>query len=130
MSRYRSNGQLDDVLVESGDNHFIGVDTRVHPTLLNAGMCQALENMRCDDLTATVRKGIERISADVITAGNALTLPFCLGGSIPIESITYDTEDGSAYITLTVAPRPTINEGESMLITGSDRPEFNQEYIL
>jgi len=37
---------------------------------------------------------------------------------------------GEAFIDLTVAPSPTINAGESMLITGSDRPEFNREYIL
>lgn len=131
MSRYKSSGQsLDDVYSEDGDNHFVGVDTRIHPTLLNAGMVQASENFRFDDLTATVRKGIDRISADVITAGSALTLPFGLGGSIPIQSIEYTTEVGEAFVTLASASKPTINAGESMLITGSDRPEFNREYIL
>lgn len=129
MSRYKNTGRdLDDVYIEDGDNHFIGMDSRVHPTLLKKGMVTRSENQRFDDLNATVRKGIERISDDILISGTALTLPFGLGGSIPISEIEYTTERGEAFIKLPVAPNPPIQAGESMLITGSDRPEFNRLY--
>lgn len=131
MSRYKNTGRdLDDVYIEDGDNHFIGMDSRVHPTLLKKGMVTRSENQRFDDLNATTRKGIERISDDILIDGTALTLPFGTGGTIPISSIEYNTERGEAFVHLAVAPNPPIPQGESMLITGSDRPEFNRLYNI
>ena len=123
MSRYRSNGQLDDQIVESGDSHFIGFDTRLHPTLLKEGIAQRSENMRFDDFTATVRKGIDRITDNVIVAGNPLILPFQLGGSIPIASIT--ETGGTAYVTLNNVTDPVIPNGETMTVQGATQSDYN-----
>jgi len=114
---------MDDVYVENGDNHFMGFDTRLHPTLLPAGVVQVSENMRLDNLNATVRKGIDRISNDVITEGNALTLPFALGSSIPLSTI--DAYDSIGIATLTNAPSPAITNNDTLEVTGASDAEYN-----
>ena len=118
---------MDDVYVENGDNHFMGFDTRLHPTLLPAGVVQVSENMRLDNLNATVRKGIDRISNDVITEGNALTLPFALGSSIPISTI--DAYDSVGVATLTNIPSPAITNNDTLEVTGASDAEYNSHSI-
>jgi len=123
MSRYDNKPTGDDPIIEEGDSHFVGFDTRLHPTLLKEGIAQRSENMRFDDFTATVRKGVDRITDDVLTVGNPLILPFQLGGSIPIASIT--RIDDTAYVTLANITSPEIADGEEMEVEGATQTEYN-----
>lgn len=61
MPRFRSHGKLDDPFQEDGDGMFIGMDAYTEPTLLPEGMVQFSVNMRFDQGTARVRKGLKKI---------------------------------------------------------------------
>lgn len=61
MPKFRSHGQLDDPYLEDGDGMFVGMDAYTEPTLLPEGMVQFSVNMRFDQGTARVRKGLRKV---------------------------------------------------------------------
>ena len=61
MPKFRSHGQLDDQFIEDGDSMFMGMDAFTDPTLLQEGMVQMSLNMRFENGTARVRKGLNKI---------------------------------------------------------------------
>jgi hypothetical protein len=61
VPKFRSHGQLDDPYQEDGDALFTGMDAFTDPTLLQEGMVQLSLNMRMENGTARVRKGLNLV---------------------------------------------------------------------
>ena len=78
----------------AGDSQFIGLDNRQQPEQLPESYVQVSENMRLNQLQATVRKGMEKQTNSISFANTPLVLPFVINGSsIILPSFT----DGIFY---------------------------------
>lgn len=60
MNRYRTYGQQDDAQGEDADEKFFGVNNRLEPDKLPAGLCADAQNVRMRDGTPTTRLGTTR----------------------------------------------------------------------
>jgi len=128
MSRWRERGALDDVVMPNGDGGFVKFETRRHPTQLEPGVASFAQNQRLEDNVATVRKGIDRISPDVLDEGDPLLLPFSLGGEVSIASIT--RSGSTATVTLSATPDTPYSNGDEVEIQGADQSEYNGSFTL
>ncbi len=128
MSRWRERGNLDDPVIPNGDGGFVKFETRRHPTQLEPGVASFAQNQRFDDNVATVRKGIDRISPDVLVQGDPLFLPFTLAGEVSIASIT--RSGSTATVTLSSTPFSPYVNGDEVEIMGADQSEYNGSFIL
>ena len=128
MSRFSTRGQLDDAIIPNGDGGFIKFDTRIHPTQLKSGTVRFAQNTRFDNNIATVRTGIDRISADLLVAGDPLFLPFGLGTEVSLASITEDSNVATA--TLSATPVTAYTNGDTIEIQGATPAGYNGTFTL
>ena len=75
----------DSELQAVGDAAFIGLDNRQQPEQLPEGYVQVSQNMRLNQLQATVRKGMEKQTNDISFANSPLTLPFVLSSTATLN---------------------------------------------
>lgn len=106
MPRYRSNGGLDDAVVDDGDIGFLGINLRNPIWQLEPGILSLSENGRIDG-EWTPRMGLEVVSEGSLAQGNALRLPFWL----------IDKPDGKA-----VAAASRVDEVVTLTVTGHNLP--------
>jgi len=128
MTRYRSGGQLDDGILTDGDTGYIGFDTRSRPTSLEPGITRFAQNMRSESKAAQPRKGIDRLTADLFTGEEPLTLSFDLG---TVEAVSSITRSGStATVTLSGTPIDTYEDGDTVEILGAVETDYNGEFLI
>jgi len=128
MSRFRSRVELDDKIITNGDGGFIGFETRRHPTQLEQGVARFMLNRRCDTNVSTVRKGIDRITADTMSTATAFVLPSGLGTELSVASITRVST--TATLTFTTAPDEDYSTGDEFEIQGADQTDYNGSFTV
>jgi len=106
MPRYRSNGGLDDAVVDDGDIGFLGINLRNPIWQLEPGILSLSENGRIDG-EWTPRRGMEVVSEGSLAQGNALRLRFWL----------IDRSGGAA-----VAAASRVDEVVTLTVTGHGLP--------
>lgn len=127
MSIYSQRNQFDDEVIQNGDAGFIGFETRRHPTQLEQGVARFLQNHRLDNNIATVRKGIDRITADDNSALTAFDLDSGLGTEVSIASIT--RSGSTATATLAATPLVPYANGDEVEILGATQTAYNSETL-
>jgi hypothetical protein len=81
--------QTDSGIVLTGDSQFLGLDNRQQPEQLPETYVQVSQNMRLNQLQATVRKGMTKQTNSISFSNTPLILPFTLGsGAIINPSFT------------------------------------------
>ena len=92
--QFEESIQPDSQIQFAGDSQFIGLDNRQQPEQLPESYVQVSENMRLNQLQATVRKGMEKQTNSISFSNTPLVLPFVIGtNSIILPSFT----DGIFY---------------------------------
>jgi hypothetical protein len=104
----------DSTIQFDGDSSFIGLDNRQQPEQLPQGMVQVSQNMRLNQLQATVRKGMQKQTNSIAFVGAPLILPFTLGSSAVLRS---SFTDGIFYSA--IFSDPTTNLEWIMVATGT-----------
>lgn len=128
MGRYSKRGELDDVITTNGDGGFIGFETRRHPTQLEQGVARFSQNMRFENNIATVRQGIDRITADTTVASTTFTLPSGLGTETAVTTLT--SSGTTATLTMTTAPAEDYSTGDEFEIQGADQSAYNGSFTV
>jgi len=100
MPRYRTAGGLDDAVVDDGDIGFIGVNLRLPPWQLGAGILALSMNGRIDG-DWRPRPGVDVVSEGSIITGSPLRLPFWLVDELGGAVVTAASRVGE-LVTLTV----------------------------
>jgi hypothetical protein len=125
---------LTDQYLTEGENGFLGVQSRNNPLELQAGFIQSGQNIRLDRGTASVRKGLKRL-----TSGGLI-------GNDIFGSGVFSKPDGTEYILLatgtalytyntsTLSVSSAINYPAGRTITATDKVDIvqanNVAYIL
>ena len=127
MTRYRTRSKLDDAVLVDGDIGWLGFETRRNAKLLEPNIAAMLKNFRLDDNVAKVRKGVDRITADLRTANNTqLTLPFDLGTFIAVSTLV---SVGTAATCTTTALHGYVT-GQTVEVLGANEGDYNGEFVI
>lgn len=87
--QYQDNYAGDSTLQMDSDSQFTGLDNRQQPEQLPSGYVQVSQNMRLNQLQATVRKGMEKRTNAISFTASPLILPFTLGaGAVLVPAFT------------------------------------------
>jgi hypothetical protein len=114
----------------AGDSQFIGLDNRQQPEQLPESYVQVSENMRLNQLQATVRKGMEKQTNSISFANTPLVLPFVIGSSsIILPSFT----DGIFYSQIFSDPNTNLEwiivaTGTKTFMFSSGQAVTSQDY--
>ncbi len=128
MTRFRGRGNLDDPILTDGDNGWLGMETRRHPTQLEPGIARFFQNKRLENNVPRDRKGIDRITPDLFIESNPLILPFDLGTPISVTSIT--RSGSTATVTLATTPATAYETGDTVEIEGANEGAYNGEFVI
>ena len=95
MSRYRTYGKLDDQPIVDGDRAFLGFGSFRDPASVPENFLSDSQNLRMENHTAQVRKGLKRLTADATV----------LGATIFASTFYRDPEGGNEYVVLVASDR-------------------------
>lgn len=101
----------DSNIATDGDTAFLGMDARLQPEKLDAGVVALSQNMRFDQYIATVRKGLSKQTNSITLNNQPLIVPFTVGSGATITNTVTDGVFGA----MTFAD-PNNNNTQSLVI--------------
>ena len=104
----------DSAIQFAGDSSFLGLDNRQQPEQLPDGMVQVSENMRLNQLQATVRKGMQKQTNSISFANSPMVLPFTIG---PTAVLNPSFTDGIFFAQ--IFSDPETNKEWTVVATGT-----------
>jgi hypothetical protein len=95
MTQYRTYGKLDDQPVVDGDRAFLGFGSFRDAASVPENYLSESENLRLENNTATVRKGLKRLTSDSTV----------LGATVLASTFYRDPNGGTEYVVLACSDR-------------------------